>query len=398
MAHCKVVNTGLALLISVQVLAAATYYVAPGGDDDDPGTIDLPWATVSRAVGSVAPGDVIILRDGVYGPEGTTSGFPVWITRPGSPSAWIVLKAEHKGGAVLDCRPDPNAQGCDGYIYLPTGAAYWVFQDLVIQHGFNFGMSSNSTPAAHDILVRGCRFQYIGQHPSDSAYGEAGLYAGPGSNNFTFDGNIFHDIGRTSGIYPSNDHALYLHSAGASIVNNVFYGPISGWGVQTADGFSGLIAHNTFAFPMRNSGGHIILWGTNPQVTIRNNIFYNPLGAIAINYYALNVSGGCAVDHNVITGGTPGAVPGCVFSNNIQTDAGFANAATDPYDFHLLPGSPAVGAGAPVPSVTTDFDGAARPQGVSPDAGAYVGPAAPAPVAGVRWPFKPKSRSLSKER
>jgi hypothetical protein len=380
MAHLKVVDMGLAFFISVQALAAATYYVAPGGDDDDPGTIDLPWATVSWASGNVAPGDVIILRDGVYGPEGTTSGFPVWISHPGSPSAWIVLKAEHKGAAVLDCQPDANAQGCDGYIYLHSGAAYWVFQDLVIRNGFHFGMSSNSTPAAHDILVRGCRFEYIGRHPSDSAYGEAGFYAGPGSNNFTFDGNTFHDIGRTSGIYPSNDHALYLHSAGASIVNNIFYGPISGWGVQTADGFQGLIAHNTFAFPMSNTGGHIVLWGSNPQVTIRNNIFYNPQGAIAVNSFSLQVSGGCAVDHNVITGGTPGAAPGCSFSNNIQADAGLVNAVTDPYDFHLLPGSPAAGAGAPVPSVMTDFDGAARPQSVSPDAGAYIF-VAPAPVA-----------------
>jgi hypothetical protein len=47
-------------------------------------------------------------------------------------------------------------------------------------------------------------------------------------------------------------------------VNNIFYGPISGWGVQTADRFSGLIWHNTFAFPMSNNGGHIILRATAP--------------------------------------------------------------------------------------------------------------------------------------
>ena len=386
MTHLKAVNIAFALfLISVQALAAATYYVAPGGDDANPGTIERPWATISQAVGSVAPGDAIILRDGVYGPEGST-GFPVWIARPGSPNAWIVLKAEHKGGAVLDCQSEVNPQSganpqtvCNGYIYLHSGAAYWVFQDLVIRHGLGFGMSSNSTPAAHDILVRGCRFEYIGQRPNDSAYGAAGVYAGAGSSNFTFEGNVFHDIGRTSGLHPFNDHGLYLHAAGVSIVNNIFYAPISGWGIQTAEGFSGLIAHNTFAFPMRNTGGHIILWGTNPQVTIRNNIFFNPGGAVAINSYSLS-AGGCAVDHNIVTGGSPGSAPGCSFSYNSQADAGLVNAVTAPYDFHLRPGSPAIAAGAPVVSITTDFDGAKRLPGVSPDAGAYVF-IAPAPVA-----------------
>src|SRR5450432_3524918 len=157
MIHFKAVNIGFALfLISAQALAAATYYVAPGGDDANPGTIELPWATISQAVGSVAPGDAVILRDGVYGPEGST-GFPVWITQPGSPNAWIVLKAEHKGGAVLDCQSGANPQteanpqtGCNGYIYLDSGTAYWVFQDLVIRHGLD--RKSTRLNSSHDQI------------------------------------------------------------------------------------------------------------------------------------------------------------------------------------------------------------------------------------------------------
>jgi hypothetical protein len=205
------------------------------------------------------------------------------------------------------------------------------------------------------------------------------VYVGEGSSNFTFDGNVFHDIGRTSGRYPSNDHGLYLHSSGASVVNNIFYAPISGWGLQTADGFSGLVAFNTFAFPMQNNGGQIMLWGNNSNLTIRNNIFYNPSGGIAINTSDLNVSGGCSVDHNLITGGTSGFASGCALSDNILADAGMVNVVTQPLDFHLLPNSPAIDAGAPVPSVTTDFDGVERPQGAAPDIGAYEFPNSPAP-------------------
>ena len=41
-------------------------YVSPAGNDSAAGTIDAPWKTVSHAVASAAPGDVISLRAGSY--------------------------------------------------------------------------------------------------------------------------------------------------------------------------------------------------------------------------------------------------------------------------------------------------------------------------------------------
>jgi len=45
---------------------ATTYYVAPGGDDNNPGTIDQPWATIQKAADELNPGDTVLVRDGVY--------------------------------------------------------------------------------------------------------------------------------------------------------------------------------------------------------------------------------------------------------------------------------------------------------------------------------------------
>ncbi len=358
--------------ISNSLLLGATYYVSPGGADANSGGIDRPLATLSKAVSVAGPGDAIILRDGVYGAEGHTEGFPVLITKSGTPTAWITIKAENKGGAVLDCQNGSGAvrTGCDGYIYFGTGAAYWALDGLVFQHGFSYGSISNSTPAAHDILVRGCRFEYIGRHSSDSRYGIVGFYANEGSYNFTFDSNVFHDIGRTDGSFIGNDHGLYLHSTANTIINNIFYGPISGWGIQTASGFSGLIANNTFAFPMQNPYGHLMLWENNSTVTVRNNIFYNPGGGIAINSNQLSVSGGCSIDHNVVSGGVIGDISGCASSGNTTGAVIFASSSA-PYDFHLSAGSAGIGAGIAVPVVRTDFDGAPRPQTGVTDAGAY---------------------------
>jgi hypothetical protein len=40
-------------------------------------------------------------------------------------------------------------------------------------------------------------------------------------------------------------------------------------------------------------------------------------------------------------------------------------------DYHLLPGSPAIDAADPAATLTTDFDGTARPQGAHSDMGAF---------------------------
>ena len=46
--------------------AGTVYYVAVSGSDENPGTPEAPWKTLSRAAGAVAPGDAVLVRGGVY--------------------------------------------------------------------------------------------------------------------------------------------------------------------------------------------------------------------------------------------------------------------------------------------------------------------------------------------
>ena len=43
-----------------------TYYVAPGGDDDNPGTKDQPWQTIGKAAATLVSGDTVYIRAGTY--------------------------------------------------------------------------------------------------------------------------------------------------------------------------------------------------------------------------------------------------------------------------------------------------------------------------------------------
>jgi hypothetical protein len=356
-------------------LGAATYYVSPAGLDTNPGTLAQPFHTVARGVQAAGAGDTIVLRDGTYPPNapyggGSTTGWLLFIAKSGAPGLPITLKAEHKQKAILDCgniSNEPQA-GCMGYFYMAPSPAYWVFQDLVFTRTYGTALLLNSAGAAHDIIVKGCRFDTIGRHADNSVYGIAGVYASATQYNLTFDGNTFYNIGRTSSIYSmSNDHGLYLHSRNSTIINNVFYGGIAGWGVQTASGFSGLIANNTFADTRTVKYGQIMLWDTNGAVVVRNNIFYNPPGGVSVDNYQFSAPI-CAVDHNLVFGGTMGSVQGCSFTNNIQSNPLFVDASSD---FHLQPGSGAIDAGVPVLGVATDYDGANRGQGSAFDIGAY---------------------------
>ncbi len=51
---------------SAKSVAGASWYVAPTGNDEQPGTLEQPFATVTRAQQAAAPGDTVFLRGGTY--------------------------------------------------------------------------------------------------------------------------------------------------------------------------------------------------------------------------------------------------------------------------------------------------------------------------------------------
>jgi hypothetical protein len=68
----RIIPTVLAWLLASSLLAggtglyAATFFVAPAGSDDNPGTQEKPFATVQRAQAAAAAGDTVYIRGGTY--------------------------------------------------------------------------------------------------------------------------------------------------------------------------------------------------------------------------------------------------------------------------------------------------------------------------------------------
>ncbi|RQW02636.1 DUF1565 domain-containing protein, partial [candidate division KSB1 bacterium] len=61
----KIVFFFLCLIIFTKILSAQKY-IAPNGDDANPGTIAQPFATFSKAIAEAMSGDTIYVRGGTY--------------------------------------------------------------------------------------------------------------------------------------------------------------------------------------------------------------------------------------------------------------------------------------------------------------------------------------------
>lgn len=125
---------GLSMIVPGNDSFAATYYVAPHGNDNSPGTCALPWATFVRAMLALKRGDSLYLEDGVY-----DQSLDVMVS--GSRGNVIKIAAVNDGRAIVD--------------------GQWVRRALVVHNhsyievdGINFRNSGGGTNA-HGIDIGG---------------------------------------------------------------------------------------------------------------------------------------------------------------------------------------------------------------------------------------------------
>ena len=376
------VTLSLAVWLLADSSQASTYYVSTGGNDSNSGSARAPFRHLSKAAAAARhPGDTVLVMDGTYDNEGVLAtlngdGSVVNLNYSGTADKPITFRAINRGKVILDAM-NSSPFGCNGawgYFDL-RDASFIVIQGFVIQRGCFAGIRSNAH--AHDITIRWNEIRNIGNRSNliGTLY-SAGIYLNSGEFNFTFDGNVFHDIG---GSTPKYEHAIYTSASNINIVNNVFYSNIHGWGVQTAGGVNILIANNTFVFPNPNVDGQLVLWdnekpGSLANVTVRNNIFFGPRDTAVVTVLKAPISGTCTIDHNITTVGRifDDRYPCDLGSNLVNTNPKLVNTGAPPYDFHVQPGSPGIGAGVRVDNLPDDCDGAPRSAHAGFDVGAYA--------------------------
>ena len=412
--------------------AGNVYYVAPHGDDANPGTEGLPWRTVGKAAATLAAGDTVLIGAGTYAEmlvpaHSGSSGAPItFASRPGHrvtldgsslviPEwdglvnlvnlSWInivgleVANARsnpHNPGILADTCTDILVSGNRVFGANDSGIAIWSSQNVTVTGNH-----------VHDVCLSGFNecisvggsagFLVEANHVHDS--GKEGICVKDGSCCGTVRGNRVHHTGAVCYYVDAQDK----HTHDIDVVGNVASDGVED-GFELASEVGGLL-ENIRVF---NNIGYRNGWvglqvsaccvDAHPlaNIEIVNNTFVGnglpPWGGgillenaqatgvvIRNNLLSGNLSFQLAVspevpadhyvaDHNLIDGFV--GDEGEIRGNFwVEGAPGFLLAASG--DFHVLAASPARGAGSPVSAPTLDLDGEPRPPGTNPDIGAY---------------------------
>jgi len=221
------------------------------------------------------------------------------------------------------------------------------------------------------VLLGHCSDVLIDKHFSHED-GTIGIIVGNESQNVRIQNSI---------ITNASSHQLQIYNSSNVKVfhNTIVHGPLSTSSIIDIEGTSSVIAFKNnivsstqFSSPdryVRYLGG---ITYASTKSDFSNNIWWRP-------------DGGASGDSRIFYDASAGICTLSTWSSAYQTEAqsSFIDpqfALSNPADFSLRAGSPAIDTGAAV-GVADDFDGVARPQGSSPDRGAFEFTAASAKLA-----------------
>lgn len=143
-----------------------TYYISPTGDDDNNnGTQQKPFKTFSKALEEMFAGDTLIVMDGTYmasteDAKDKDSDNAVELSKSGNASAFITIKAQHRGKAVIS--GFTNAKKSDYALMYISGSYIMidglVFSNLEVKNG---GKGIELANGANHITIANCKFTNI---------------------------------------------------------------------------------------------------------------------------------------------------------------------------------------------------------------------------------------------
>ena len=159
------------VLLFAPKMLAATYYVATNGSDSAAGTLVAPWRTVQKAANTLAPGDTVLVRGGVYNER-------VTINISGSAAGGYVTFQDYPGETPILDGTGLTVPATDNGMFLIQDKGHIAVQGFEIR---NYRTSTkNIVPAgifvsgaSHDITMRSNRVHHIETNYSGSNGGDA---------------------------------------------------------------------------------------------------------------------------------------------------------------------------------------------------------------------------------
>ena len=124
------------LFLAIGNVSAKEYFLATDGNDSNPGTIEKPFATLSKAISMLQAGDVCYVRGGTYYQTSR-----IFVRQTGTKDDRICLFAYENEKPVFDWSNAPQTCESDGRgIEHSIGANYWHYKGLEFCYAGDNGM------------------------------------------------------------------------------------------------------------------------------------------------------------------------------------------------------------------------------------------------------------------
>ncbi len=309
-------------------------------------TVPAQYATIQTAINASQNGDTVLVADGTYTGPGNVDldfgGRNITVTSQNGPTA-----------TIIDCGGSSSANH-RGF-YLHSGETNAVISGLTLQNGYESShWGGGIDNASAGLTLQNCIFK------GNTANSGGGLY---NYNNGTVTVSSCIFINNTAVIGDGGGIYNYEGIGGTiALTNCIFTGNTAGY--QGGGIFNGNAAGGTITVTnctltgnsaSSGAGGGINNY-SNGAMSVTNNLLYGDAGGEYVSVGANVTTSNCDIQG------------GYVGSGNINADPSFVSSVT-PYDLHLQPGSPCLGAGTPNNAPLTTIDGYVRPN--PPSIGAY---------------------------
>lgn len=300
---------------------AATFHVAPTGDDTASGAATAPWKTLQKAAATLQPGDTALVADGEY------AGGVIFRT-PGTAAAPITVRALGTGALVR------GEQTTNQDAIFVDRASFVILEGLRIERANRAGIRVS---LSDHVTIRGCRTLLNARwgiftdfsddlllENNECAFSgtEHGIYISNSGDRPIVRGNKLHD-NRGSGVQINADPELLRPDLGAKgdgittgalIEGNEIWGNgASGGGAINLSSVRDSIIRNNLITGNLAGGvsgfdnGNGIQWGCKNNKVLHNTIhFATATGRYCVSFK--NGSTGNVVRGNLLSGGRRGAL------------------------------------------------------------------------------------------
>jgi len=337
------------VILGLQIVSAAEYFVSPSGSEVNDGTEQSPWPTIGFAMSQIRGGDVVTVLPGTY-PEA------VVIDVSGPAGQPTVLRSQHKWAALIQNSPSHG-------IYVADGITNILIDGLQVAASAIDGVKIGSDATVRNCWIHHSSGQGITAIQTRGVLLERNLIELNGSDP-VFDHGIYlsgtNNVVRSCVIRWNKCYGCQFYadppysSAECQFYNNLVYSNRNGLAVWSAAGQTNYIFNNTLA------AGRFVLHANGGVLCVSNNIL---LGRSARWIFSAEDGAEFRADYNVIWAAGRRRGPHDV----MVIDAGVVNPTNGL--FWLAAASPARGAAAGGLAPPVDFFGYEQNQAL--DVGAF---------------------------